>query len=170
MSIVRSRRVWSVFACLMLLGGVLATAASAAPGLWPAKKGEVCWVAEDAGGDLSFVRAQVTNMGNDHYLFHGQAYRFGAIELQSFTGNAELNGDSIVGMITKMQLNGAWLESYTGLMTFDVATLDGGANGIVSECQVADPTVCDTFGTGVVDLWYDDDCDPATLPPELIGP
>ena len=65
-------------AAVLLASILIAAQVSAAPGPWPSKKGELCWVATSTIPDpdeYSFVRAQVTNMGGDHYLFHGHAYR-----------------------------------------------------------------------------------------------
>ena len=155
--------------------GIIALTASealAAPANWPAKKGEVCWVAE-AGSELSFVQVQVTNMGSDHYIFHGFAYRIPGGILQPLDGSAEVSGDQIIGMLTKMELNDqggeTWLESYSGLMSFDLMTLDGDVDGVITECLTppTNPSTCNVLNTGPIALWFDDDCDPATLPSEI---
>ena len=87
------------------LGALLmASQVDAKPNLWPKKKGELCWVAdaENSSGnhEYSLVRAWITDMGNDHYLFHGQAYRveglddltkLGGYDLQALGGNVEFD-------------------------------------------------------------------------------
>lgn len=146
---------------LLFLG---ASAVTAAPKTgWPDKGGELCWVA-DADGEESYVRAQVTNMGNGHYLFHGVAYRLPDGALQPFDGNAELNGDSVVGTITKMELRENTLESYSGILTFDATSLDGSGDGVITECRMTpnpqNPYDCTLLRTGPIALIHDEDCVP----------
>lgn len=161
--------VTSMVLALLVLAALEAYAAP--PGLWPTKKGEVCWVADAAPDERSFVKVQVTNMGSDQYVFHGFAFLLPAGPLQPMDGNALVSGSDIVGMITKMEQRGNRLESYSGLMLFDLATVDGTVDGLITECETPPPAtgpVCNVLNTGPIPLWYDDDCDPTTLPPEII--
>jgi hypothetical protein len=75
---VKSLKANTIAVAVFLAALLVAAQAVAAPSPWPAKKGELCWVAESPGSngpEYSLVRAMITNMGRDHYLFHGQAYR-----------------------------------------------------------------------------------------------
>jgi len=124
---------------------LVATAAAAAPpGGWPNKKGELCWLA-NAEGEFSLVIAQITNMGNDHYLYHGQAWRVESDTdwtplgtLQPFSGNAEIEGSEVIGQLTKVEINQLHdpvvLETYTGIFWFELGTLEGEVEGIISMC------------------------------------
>ena len=147
---------------------LVATAAAAAPpGGWPNKKGELCWVATAIGPEYSLVIAQITNMGNDHYLYHGQAYRLDEnldpvpdVEIQPFSGNAEIAGGTVIGQLTKVEIlerlapDPDLLETYTGIFRFDLATLEGVAEGIISTCPVGGSPSCDSqINTGPIPLW-----------------
>ena len=148
---------------------LVATVATAAPGGWPKKKGERCWIAGPSGSELdefSLVIAQVTNMGNDHYLYHGQAYRVVSdVDLtpqglpQPFNGNAEIDGGTVIGQLTKAEIldrmapDPDLLESYAGLFWFDKDTLEGFAEGIISTCPIGGLLPCeDQINTGPIPL------------------
>lgn len=148
----------------LLVAGV---AVAAPPGAWPNNKAELCWLAGPSGSELdeySMVIAQITNMGNDHYLFHGQAYRvmsdtdWTALgDLQPFNGNAELDGTIVVGQLTKVEINAfhspIMLETYTGRFWFDLGTLEGDAEGIISMCESGGDDACETqINTGPIPL------------------
>ena len=158
----------SVFAVSLLV------AAAAAPesGGWPKKpnaQGEFCWVAGPSGGQLdeySLVIAQITNMGNSHFLYHGQAYRIQSDidltrigPLEPFNGNAEKDGSTVIGQVTKASIldrddpDPDLLESYAGIYSFDLGTLGGVAEGIISTCPVGGLLPCeDQINTGPVPL------------------
>jgi hypothetical protein len=145
---------------------LVCSAASAAPPTWPAKKGELCWEA-DAEGEISLVIAQVTNMGNAHYLFHGQAYRSDLGPpgpMQPFDGNAEIdatdpNDIRIVGMITKTEIRSGsppTLEIYSGQIDLDYETLNGAAEGIIYICDnpqtPSETPTCQFITTGSITM------------------
>ena len=150
--------------CWMTL--LVCSAASAAQPAWPAKKGELCWDA-NAGGEHSLVIAQVTNMGNAHYLFHGQAYRSDLGPpgpMQPFDGNAEIdatdpNNLRIIAMITKTEIrpgSPGTLEIYTGQIDLDYETLNGAAEGIIYICDnpetPSETPTCNFITTGQISM------------------
>ncbi|MGB6335375.1 MAG: hypothetical protein WBG93_21500 [Thermoanaerobaculia bacterium] len=153
--------------CLMTL--LVCTAASAAPPAWPSKKGELCWDA-NAGGEHSLVIAQVTNMGNAHYVFHGQAYRSDLVSpgpMQPFDGNAEIDATNpsdvrVTAMITKTEIrpvhngNPRTLEIYSGQIDLDYDTLDGWAEGIIYICEdpqtPSETPTCKFITTGQISM------------------
>jgi len=160
-----------VFAVLTVALLVAAPAAAETSG-WPKKpnaQGEFCWVAGPSGSQLdeySLVIAQITNMGNDHYLYHGQAYRVQSDidltrigPLEPFNGNAEKDGSTVVGQVTKAEIldrddpDPDMLEIYSGYYWFDLPTLEGVAEGIISTCPVGGLLPCeDQINTGPIPL------------------
>ena len=152
---------------IFLVSVLIAAQVSAAPGLWPAKKGELCWVVTATipePDEYSLVRAQITNMGQDHYLFHGQAFRVNnptdlvqSNDVQALGGNVEFdpNLDAWIGQITKTEYNSGWLEVYTGLMNLDATTLNGQVEGVITTCLAGDESeICDMLITGPITLTY----------------
>jgi len=152
---------------------LVAAQVAAAPGLWPSKKGERCWVAESPSDDpsgldeYSLVRAMITNMGSDHYLFHGQAYRVNSPAdltsigmLQALGGNVEFDPveNAWIGQITKTEVldrssDPDLLEAYVGLLIFDAATLDGEVEGVITVCKAGEENaICEIFNTGPIPL------------------
>lgn len=160
----------TIAVAVFLVALLVAAQLSAAPGLWPKKKGERCWVAESpssSGPEYSLVRAQITNMGSDHYLFHGQAYRVddpGDLTsigmLQAVGGNVEFDpdNDAWIGQITKTEVldrspNPDLLEAYVGLLVLDAVTLDGTVEGVITTCEAGYPnSVCGSLNTGPISM------------------
>ena len=157
-----------VFTIAVLVATVVAAEPEGMPKS-PDAPGEFCWVAGPSGSQLdeySLVIAQITNMGNGHLLYHGQAYRVESDidltrigPLEPFNGNAERDGSSVIGQITKASIldrddpDPDLLESYTGLYSFDLGTLEGVAEGIISTCPVGGLLPCeDQINTGPIPL------------------
>jgi len=153
---------------VFLVALLVAAQVAAAPSAWPNKKGELCWVAESpssSGPEYSLIRAQITNMGSDHYLFHGQAYRVDSPVdltsigmLQAVGGNVEFDpdGDRWIGQITKTEVldrspDPDLLEAYVGLLILDSVTLDGTVEGVITTCEAGYPnSVCGSLNTGPI--------------------
>ena len=104
----------SRFAMVFTIAVLVATVVAAEAGGWPKNpdaQGEFCWVAGPSGSQLdeySLVIAQITNMGNGHFLYHGKAYRVQSDidltrigPLEPFNGNAEKDGSTVIGQVTK---------------------------------------------------------------------
>lgn len=154
---------------LGLMAVFVCAAAWAAPPAWPARKGELCWEA-DADGEISLVIAQVTNMGNGHYVFHGQGFRSDIPPLgplQPFDGSAEVDASDandirVIGMITKTEIRPAangdprTFEVYSGQFNLDYETLDGVAEGIIYICPMpptqVEPAPCEFITTGEIEM------------------
>jgi len=162
----------TIAVAVFLVALLVAAQLAAAPSAWPNKKGELCWVAESpstSGPEYSLVRAQITNMGSDHYLFHGQAYRVddpGDLTsigmLQAVGGNVEFDpdGDRWIGQITKTEVllrdpptDPNLLEAYVGLLVLDAVTLDGTVEGVITTCEAGYPnSVCGSINTGPIEM------------------
>jgi hypothetical protein len=157
----------TIAVAVFLVALLVAAQLAAAPSAWPKKKGELCWVATSPGPEYSLVRAQITNMGSDHYLFHGQAYRVASPGdltsigmLQALGGNVEFDedGDRWIGQITKTEvllrnppIDPNLLEAYVGLLILDSVTLDGTVEGVITTCEAGYPnSVCGSFNTGPI--------------------
>ncbi len=141
----------------LVLSSLLATTSEAVPSLWP-RRGELCWL-DDEGNT---VRAFTARMGGNHYLLHGSVIG-GAnpppYDVQPFSGNIELLGGQAIGQVTTAQINDVGepdeaVESFTGIVWFDLSTLDGTAEGISTRCD-REPTPnmdCETENHGPVVL------------------
>jgi hypothetical protein len=157
-----------VFTIAVLVATVVAARPDGMPNN-PDAQGEFCWVAGPAGSQLdeySLVIAQITNMGNGHLLYHGKTYRVQSNidltrigSLQAFNGSAERDGSAVIGQLTKAEIlerddpDPDLIESYVGYLWFDLGTLEGFTEGIISTCPVGGLLPCDDqINTGPIPL------------------
>ena len=168
-----SAGLWSVIICALILVGAtgckddtiykVAEPGSISPGdAVPAPTNEVVLI---VSGEIS-----VTNKGNAHYLFHGQAYRSDLASpgpMQPFDGNAEIDATDpadirVIAMITKTEIrpvhngNPRTLEIYSGQIDLDYETLDGWAEGIIYICEdpqtPSETPTCKFITTGQISM------------------
>jgi hypothetical protein len=129
---------WSGVVAMVAVLVAGAGTAPAAPGLWPAGKGEVCLENTTTGG---FARLAVVRVLGTHYSVQGFAVDPGG-DVTLLSGSAELAGGQVLMHLTGSGYTAPEVHGLIGTAQLDAGTLEGVFHGLGFHCDPADEPDC----------------------------